>query len=126
MSKAFTRETDDAPEPRPATRREPLPPGVPNYITAAGARHRPVLPPNAVVVPPPAEPTDEVRFGATVTVRDAAGETTYRIVGVDETDAARGWISWRSPLAQALLQTRVGARVAFRGATLAVVRVAYE
>ncbi|MFA4756568.1 GreA/GreB family elongation factor, partial [Xanthomonas perforans] len=31
----------------------------------------------------------------------------YRIVGPDETDAGRGWISIDSPLARALLKKRV-------------------
>ena len=54
-------------------------------------------------------PVDRVRFGATVTVRDAKGLTTrYRIVGVDEADADRDWVSWRSPVARALLNQRVG------------------
>ena len=70
---------------------------------------------SASIVPPPERPWDEVRFGATVTVRDAAGtETTYRIVGVDETDTDRDWVSWVSPVARALLNARVGQRVRFR------------
>jgi transcription elongation factor GreB len=41
---------------------------------------------------------DQVFFGATVSVRNAAGETrTVSIVGVDEIDTARGYISWVSP-----------------------------
>lgn len=56
-------------------------------------------------------PTDPgaVYFGATVEVEDIdSGETArYRIVGPDETDAARGWISIDSPLARALLKKRV-------------------
>lgn len=40
------------------------------------------------------------------------GETArYRIVGVDEVDVARGWISWVSPVANALLSAAVGDRV---------------
>lgn len=39
MSKAFTKEDDDRPEPRPARRPEgSLPPGARNYLTADGAR----------------------------------------------------------------------------------------
>ena len=52
---------------------------------------------------PPSDP-DRVFFGAIVTVEDADGsETTYRIVGPDEIDAARNWISIDSPLARGLL-----------------------
>jgi transcription elongation factor GreB len=52
---------------------------------------------------------EQVFFGATVTVCDSNGcENTYSIVGVDEADVARGWISWVSPLALALLKLREG------------------
>ena len=40
---------------------------------------------------------DEVRFGAIVTVRERGGEKlSYRIVGADELDIDRGWVSWIS------------------------------
>jgi transcription elongation factor GreB len=56
-------------------------------------------------------PTDRnaVFFGATVTLEnEATGETVvYRIVGPDETDAKRGWISVDSPMATALLKKHV-------------------
>lgn len=58
-------------------------------------------------------PSDTVRFGTTVIVREADGTMVqYRLVGVDETDPARGAISWASPLAQALMNARVGSQVA--------------
>lgn len=67
---------------------------------------------SAMVVPPPSDAGDVVKFGATVTVRERNGETSkYRIVGVDETDVARGWVSWVSPIARALLNARVGGSV---------------
>jgi transcription elongation factor GreB len=74
---------------------------------------------------------DQVFFGATVTVRDdGGGERTVHIVGVDEIDTARGYISWVSPMAKALLKAREGDTVTLRtpaGAEpLDVVRVAYE
>jgi transcription elongation factor GreB len=70
---------------------------------------------SAVVTSPPEKPWDEVRFGASVKVRDTAGEeSTYRIVGVDETDIDRDWVSWVSPIARALLNAKVGRRVRFR------------
>ena len=57
----------------------------------------------------------QVFFGATVTICDEQGrENTYQIVGVDETESARGRISWVSPLASALLKSRVGDTVRFR------------
>lgn len=56
-------------------------------------------------------PTDRnaVFFGATVTLEnEATGEmVVYRIVGPDETDARRGWISVDSPMATALLKKHV-------------------
>ncbi len=59
-------------------------------------------------------PADAVRFGATVTVRDGSGEeSTYRIVGPDEIDLDRHWISWMSPIARALLNARQGDQVPF-------------
>jgi len=52
---------------------------------------------------------DRVYFGATVTVRNARDEDrTVSIVGVDEIDTARGYISWVSPMARALLRAREG------------------
>ena len=52
---------------------------------------------------------DAVFFGAEVEVEDIAnGEVaSYRIVGPDETDAQRGWISIDAPLARAMLKKRV-------------------
>ena len=52
---------------------------------------------------------DQVFFGATVDVRNARGEKrTLSIVGVDEIDTARGYISWVSPMARALIKAREG------------------
>jgi transcription elongation factor GreB len=68
----------------------------------------------AVVVERTTEESDVVRFGATVVVRDAEGDATYRIVGVDEIDLERGWISWLSPMARALLNARIGQRIVFK------------
>src|SRR6476659_4112891 len=62
----------------------------------------------------PAAPREEetagqVFFGATVDVRNSRGEPrTVSIVGVDESDTARGYISWVSPMARALLKAREG------------------
>lgn len=47
---------------------------------------------------------DRVFFGAWVTlVDDANEETIIRIVGADEFDMSKGWISLHSPMAKALL-----------------------
>jgi transcription elongation factor GreB len=85
----------------------------------------------ADVVTPPDGPADVVRFGTTVTVRESNGsEARYRIVGVDETDLDRNWVSWLSPIARALLNAKPGQRVIFktpRGQKdLEVVAIEYE
>lgn len=54
-----------------------------------------------------------VRFGATVTLRGDE-ERVVTIVGIDEADAGRGRISWRSPLARALLGAAEGDVVTLR------------
>ncbi|HEY9098134.1 MAG TPA: transcription elongation factor GreB [Thiobacillus sp.] len=62
-----------------------------------------------VVDPVTRETTDQVFFGATVTVADHNGqESVYAIVGLDEADAGRGRIAWISPMARALLKAREG------------------
>lgn len=53
--------------------------------------------------------TDQVFFGASVTLRPAGGdEREVTIVGMDEVDPARGRVSWISPIARALLKAREG------------------
>ena len=62
-----------------------------------------------VVTPETREPTDQVFFAATVTLERGNGaEQTVRIVGEDEIDAAQNKISWKSPLARALIKAREG------------------
>jgi transcription elongation factor GreB len=166
VSKAFTRESDDAPESSPLPPlRSLLPPGAKNYFTPDGAkrlrrdlealvqdRARLASSPEnkaalqtldqrivrlqqsletAVLVAPPPKPWEQVRFGATVIIRHANGEQSeYRIVGVDETDVDRGWVSWLSPIAKALINARVGQKVSFRFPSgeeqLEVVSVTFE
>jgi len=83
-----------------------------------------------VVEPERQENTEQVFFGATVTICDAEGETaTYQIVGIDEADASAGRISWISPLAKALLKAREGDLVRFMSPAgwreLEIVEIAY-
>jgi transcription elongation GreA/GreB family factor len=62
----------------------------------------------ARVVPDPAD-TTQVRFGSSVSVLRADGrEQTFRIVGEDEADPARGTISHASPLARSIFGKSVG------------------
>ena len=53
-------------------------------------------------------PDGTVAFGSSVTIQRKGRTQTFRIVGVDEADAAKGLISFRSPLAQAILGARPG------------------
>jgi transcription elongation factor GreB len=70
----------------------------------------------AVVVDPaarrPESAATRVFFGATVTYKDAAGDKhVVSIVGIDEVNPDRGYISWRSPLANALMKASPGSVV---------------
>src|SRR5258706_14240538 len=58
--------------------------------------------------------TDQVFFGSTVRINSKSGERTVTIVGMDEVDAARGKVSWISPIAKALLKACVGDFVTLR------------
>lgn len=75
---------------------------------------------DAAVVVDPAAPrprsvASRVFFGATVTYKDAVGlEHVVSIVGIDEVDLDRSYISWRSPLANALMKSSPGDRVFLR------------
>ncbi|MEW6131831.1 MAG: transcription elongation factor GreB [Pseudomonadota bacterium] len=161
MSKAFTKESDAAPEEDGEEGASALPAGAKNYMTPAGyarlkaeferlwKEERPRLVEtiawaagngdrsengdyiygkkrlreidrrlrylgkrleNAEVVDPAArEETDQVFFGATVTVLDDLGaQATYTIVGIDEAEPGRNRISWISPMARTLLKAREG------------------
>ena len=61
---------------------------------------------SAEVVQPSTD--DSVSFGSTVTIRRKDRTQTFRIVGVDEADASKGRISFRSPLAAAILGAQEG------------------
>ena len=53
--------------------------------------------------------SDQVFFGATVTYEDDQGHSkTITILGIDEADSLNGQVSWVSPIARALLKSRVG------------------
>lgn len=144
MSKAFTKEDSDAPV-APALRRG-VPVPEPNFVTAAGAqaaraelarlaqaggdvdRIRELTEhlATAQVVAP--EDRGAVGLGAAVTVEDVSGKrTTYRLVGAIEADPRRGWLSWQTPLANALWGARVGDSVELpRGGEVAIVAITYD
>lgn len=137
MSKAFTRESEQS-ESVALPARAPLPPGVKNYITPAGAQRlrealerlagtssasdplreariqqlREVIA-SLVIAESPAD-RETVRFGATVVIQRGRDTETYRLVGVDEIDLDRNEISWLSPLGKVLLGRRAGEKVRFR------------
>jgi len=68
-----------------------------------------------IVDPTKREPTKQIFFGATVTLRDCSQrENTYTIVGVDETNPDKGYISWKAPLAKALIKLFEGDAVTFK------------
>ena len=54
---------------------------------------------------------------------DSGDRVDFRIVGEDESDPARGLISYVSPMAEALMGGSVGDRLPFRGAEAEIVSV---
>ncbi|HEY5240200.1 MAG TPA: transcription elongation factor GreA [Polyangiaceae bacterium] len=70
----------------------------------------------AEVIDPTKLAGNRVAFGATVKLSntDTGEEVTYRILGADEADLAKGSISVTSPLARSLLGKEVGDEVKVR------------
>jgi transcription elongation factor GreB len=86
---------------------------------------------DAVVVDNAGKAPDRVHFGATVTfLYESGDEREVTIVGVDELDSNATRVSWRSPLARALLTARVGDTVTLRAPRgperLEIVAVRYD
>ena len=72
-----------------------------------------------------------VLFGCTVTVENEAGEEkVFSIVGTDELDPSRGYLTWISPIGRALLGSAEGDLVSFStpgGQTeLEIIKVEYK
>jgi transcription elongation GreA/GreB family factor len=137
MSRAFTKEDDAGDE----LHERPVPAG-PNYVTPRGLellraaaqdliarrpkaqdkapidrdlRYLEARLSSAIVVAP--TPSLEIRFGAKIVLEDEAGaRLSYQIVGEDEAreDPAK-FLSWTSPLAQALLGAKKGDAVSWEG-----------
>jgi transcription elongation factor GreB len=144
MSKAFTKEDDDAPV-VPARRRG-IPVPVPNFVTARGLaaaraeldelgrsggdpdRIRELMDHLATAQVATITDRDVVGLGATVSVENEAGtRATYRIVGAIESDPKRGWLGWQSPIATALWGARVGDSVELpRGDEVEVTAIDYD
>jgi len=70
----------------------------------------------ARIIDPDEQPADEVRFGATVTLKIEGTNDieTYQIVGVDEADISMGKISFLSPLARVLTNKKTGEKVVLK------------
>lgn len=84
-----------------------------------------------IVAPESRKGTDQVLFGATVIVENEEGKRqTFRIVGVDETDVSKGQVSWISPIAKALMNSKKGDVITFRAPKgeedLEIVQIRYE
>ncbi len=63
---------------------------------------------DAEVVNPSELKSDKVLFGATITLENEDGEeVVYQIVGEDEIDVKQKRISWRSPVAKAILGKKI-------------------
>lgn len=70
---------------------------------------------SAKVVDPKEVKSETIVFGARVTITDEDGaEKIYQIVGEDEIEPGQNKISWKSPMAKALLGKRVGDEVEIR------------
>lgn len=85
----------------------------------------------AVPVDPALSEAGVAGFGSTVTVEDGDGMgRRFRIVGEDEADAARGWVTVHAPLGRALVGARAGDEVEWRrpsgAVTLTVIAVSHE
>jgi transcription elongation factor GreB len=77
------------------------------------------------IVDPPDAQSENVSFGATVTVSDTEGKTeTYTVVGVDELDFVPNAVSWISPFGKKLLASELGDRITLEdGRTANVVKI---
>jgi transcription elongation GreA/GreB family factor len=139
VSKAFTREDDQAPE-APMRRRGVAVPE-PNLVTATGLRalraelergpseERARELAEHLATAQTLDPADRavVGFGAMVTVEDEAGRRrSYRIVGAIEASPGQGAISWQSPIAEALYDARVGDTVELPKGEVEIVAIEYE
>jgi transcription elongation factor GreB len=71
---------------------------------------------SAKLIDPKEQPNDEVRFGATVTLKTITGDKpnmkrTFTIVGVDEASVKDGKIGFVAPIVRAVIGSKVGDQV---------------
>ena len=69
---------------------------------------------SARVIDPATQPSEEVRFGATVSLRQSGKKQTFQIVGVDEANVREKKISFTAPIARAVTGLWVGETAEFR------------
>jgi transcription elongation factor GreB len=64
------------------------------------------------------QPQNEIRFGATITLRAETTKKiqTFQIVGVDEADISKGKVSFISPVSRALINKKTGDKVILKQA----------
>ena len=62
------------------------------------------------------QPQNEIRFGASITLKtEGSGNIQhFQIVGVDEAEISKGKISFLSPLAKVLINKTIGDKVIFK------------
>ncbi len=78
------------------------------------------------------QPQNEIRFGATITLKiEASGKIqTFQIVGVDEADISKGKVSFISPVARLLINKKAGDKVilkqAGRDVVFEIMAIAYS
>jgi len=64
------------------------------------------------------QPQNEIRFGASITLKIEASKNiqTFQIVGVDEADISKGKVSFLSPIAKVLINKKIGDKVILKQA----------
>ena len=64
------------------------------------------------------QPQNEIRFGATITLKIETSKNiqTFQIVGVDEADISKGKVSFLSPIARVLINKKTGDKVILKQA----------
>jgi transcription elongation factor GreB len=64
------------------------------------------------------QPQNEIRFGASITLRIEASKNiqTFQIVGVDEANISKGKVSFISPIAKVLINKKIGDKVILKQA----------
>ena len=78
----------------------------------------------ARLVEPSGAVPEVVRFGVTVVVRfDDGGERSFKLVGEDEAEPARGLVSWVAPLAKALTGKQLGDELEVLGRAAEIVQL---